>query len=163
MKISMSYLVLILILFFLIILTLSNSCVSFKPSIDRSSFNYAQFENFSNREGLGAVGSGTAISTPASAGSIFNDLVSSPSASSTDNVASDSTTTKESFGVLKMSNYGEEKPLDIFSGTKGSILCDSVSSNLSNSQGGLCLNDMQQKMLRTRGGNSTGGDSQIGP
>ena len=56
----------------------------------------------------------------------------------------------------------EEKMLDIFSQVEGKLSCGPVSSQLHNSRGGLCLNADQHKILQTRGGNATGGDSQIG-
>ena len=68
----------------------------------------------------------------------------------------------EGFTSMGYSDYGKDGKIDIFSGTKGSLDCDRTSSNLTNSQGGLCLNDTQMKMLRTRGGNSQCGDAQIG-
>ena len=56
----------------------------------------------------------------------------------------------------------EEKMLDIFSQVEGKLSCGPISSQLHNSRGGLCLNADQHKILQTRGGNATGGDSQIG-
>jgi hypothetical protein len=56
----------------------------------------------------------------------------------------------------------DEKKLDIFSQVEGKISCDNGSSQLHNSRGGLCLTDDIQKLLKTRGGNATGGDFQIG-
>ena len=52
--------------------------------------------------------------------------------------------------------------IDPFSDTPGSASCDKTSSGLSNSKGGLCLSKVQQSMLSTRGGNASGGESQIG-
>jgi hypothetical protein len=71
---------------------------------------------------------------------------------------------KESFVNLDASSspYGSDSPIDVFSGTKGNISCDGNSSGLTNSMGGLCLNDNLKKLLSTRGGNATGSDSQIG-
>ena len=48
---------------------------------------------------------------------------------------------------------------DIFSDSPSSISC---SSGLSNSGGDLCLSKDQQMALRTRGGNSSTGEAQIG-
>ena len=56
----------------------------------------------------------------------------------------------------------EEKMLDIFSQVKGDLSCGPISSQLHNSKGGLCLTADQHKILQSRGGNATGGDSQIG-
>lgn len=48
-----------------------------------------------------------------------------------------------------------------FLDSPSSLSCSS-SSGLSNSGGGLCLSKDQQMMLRTRGGNSSSGEAQIG-
>ena len=58
------------------------------------------------------------------------------------------------------SPYGNEISLDQFANTPGSLSC--VGSGYSNSQGSLCLTDANIQSLKTRGGNSTGRDSQIG-
>lgn len=155
-KLKTSHIFLILILVFLIFLTISNSCVHFKP-YNASQFQYANYESFQSKEGLGGINAGTAISTEANKGSLFASLTtgSAPAAAA-------ATITTESFVGLESSPYGTEKSLDVFSGTPGSINCDGISSNLSNSKGGLCLNDKQQTLLRTRGGNASGGNFQIG-
>lgn len=54
------------------------------------------------------------------------------------------------------------KTIDVFSTSVGSPTCVGKSSGLSNSTGALCLSDNMTQMLQTRGGNSTGPDSQIG-
>ena len=51
-------------------------------------------------------------------------------------------------------------PLDIYSQASGSKECPG--SSLSNSMGPLCLNSDHIRLLQTRGGNITGGDSRIG-
>jgi hypothetical protein len=51
-------------------------------------------------------------------------------------------------------------PLDIYSQASGAKDCPG--SSLSNSMGPLCLNSEQIRLLQTRGGNLTGGDSRIG-
>ena len=56
----------------------------------------------------------------------------------------------------------EKKMLDVFSQVEGKLSCGPISSQLHNSRGGLCLTADQQKLLQTRGGNSTSGESQIG-
>ena len=52
--------------------------------------------------------------------------------------------------------------LDIYSTAKSSLSCASISSELSNSRGYLCLDEKQQNLLKTRGGNQTGCPCQIG-
>jgi hypothetical protein len=56
-------------------------------------------------------------------------------------------------------SYGR---IDIFSETKGSTECVGNSGGLTNSRGGLCLDQNQKNMLLTRGGNQSGIQSQIG-
>ena len=52
--------------------------------------------------------------------------------------------------------------IDIFGSAVGNQSCVKTASGLSNSMGALCLSANQLHMLQTRGGNSTGRDSQIG-
>jgi len=52
--------------------------------------------------------------------------------------------------------------VDIYSSAKGDVTSFGKSAGLSNSKGSLCLDANQMNMLLTRGGNSTGKDSQIG-
>lgn len=68
----------------------------------------------------------------------------------------------EGFQGLQPSPYENEKTIDPFGQTPGSLECDARSSGLHNSKGGLCLTKEQLNLLKTRGGNSTGGDFQIG-
>ena len=68
----------------------------------------------------------------------------------------------EGFQGLQPSPYVNETTLDVFGQTPGSLECDARSSGLHNSKGGLCLTKEQLILLKTRGGNSTGGDFQIG-
>jgi len=68
----------------------------------------------------------------------------------------------EGFQGLQPSPYENERTIDPFGQTPGSLQCDSRSSGLHNSRGGLCLTKEQLNLLKTRGGNSTGGDFQIG-
>jgi len=63
---------------------------------------------------------------------------------------------------LQSADYGKEPTYDMFSGTPGSSNCNGKSAGLSNSKGGLCLNDSQMKLLQSRGGNAEGGDFQMG-
>ena len=118
---------------------MTNSCVSFKPHY-AGSMGYASFEPFQTVvEGL---------NTPAS--------------TTKTTVSSSTKKIKEGFVGLESAPFGGDGPIDRFSGTPGKLECDSISSGLTNSRGGLCLDDNQQKLLRTRGGNATGGDFQIG-
>jgi len=60
-------------------------------------------------------------------------------------------------GFENMSNS-----IDMFSSAVGSLKCVKTASGLSNSMGPLCLSESQMYSLQSRGGNSTGCDSQIG-
>jgi len=62
--------------------------------------------------------------------------------------------------TLLSAPYNETQKIDVFSNTAGSLTC--AGSGYSNSGGALCLTPEQINLLKTRGGNSTGGDSQIG-
>ena len=53
-----------------------------------------------------------------------------------------------------------ENKIDIFSNAQGSLDC--MGSGLTNSKGSLCLDKTMTDLLSSRGGNSTGRDSQIG-
>lgn len=147
MKVKLSNLFLTVILFVLIFLTMSNTCVSFKPYY-ANSMNYAGFEAFRQRDGMFSLNAGSGINTPASPDSIFAQITNDSK--------------KESFVGLESATYGADTPIDKFSGTPGNPNCDNISSGLSNSKGGLCLSSDQQMLLRTRGGNASGGDAQIG-
>lgn len=52
--------------------------------------------------------------------------------------------------------------IDVFGNAVGNQSCVKTASGLSNSMGALCLSDEQLYLLQSRGGNSTGRDSQIG-
>ena len=56
----------------------------------------------------------------------------------------------------------ESSKIDTIGTTKGSIDCVGKSSGLSNSMGGLCLDESQIKLLSTRGGNKGGLADDIG-
>ena len=94
----------------------------------------------------------------------------------TDNKSNDSATSKflinnfsnqectkvKGFNGLFCKQYVADNKVDLFSDVKGDASCDGKSSGLYNSKGGLCLDNNLKNMLRTRGGNQTGGNDQIG-
>lgn len=53
-----------------------------------------------------------------------------------------------------------EQKIDIFSGAEGKLDCDGY--GYFNSKGGLCMDNNMIIQLKSRGGNATGGDGQIG-
>lgn len=60
----------------------------------------------------------------------------------------------EGFQGIQSSPYGQEKPIDIFSGLPSGNSC--APSPYSNSKGYLCLDENAKNQLLTRGGNQTG-------
>lgn len=65
----------------------------------------------------------------------------------------------EGFGLMP-APYTDEVPIDRFSALKSSKVCKG--SSYSTSTGYICMDDEATKLLTTRGGNISGGDSQIG-
>lgn len=132
-----SYIILVIILIVLLFLTLSGSCSMYVPysGSNQMGFKYEGMDN---------------MDVPMDSSDFLKKIANT----------NDVSTIKSS--GINVAAYGNEKSLDIFSGTPGSLDCTNISSNLSNSKGGLCLNKEQKNMLQTRGGNATGGDFQIG-
>lgn len=66
-------------------------------------------------------------------------------------------------GIFPQASAVDTK-LDAFGGSQSNLSaqCQNTSSGLSNSMGYLCLNQNQLNLLTTRGGNQTGGCSQVG-
>jgi hypothetical protein len=59
----------------------------------------------------------------------------------------------EGFQGLQTAPYAEEKPIDIYSQTKGDMECPA--NPYSNSKGYLCMNEGEINLLKTRGGNQS--------
>lgn len=185
MKINFTYIFLAFILIFLIMVSISKSCVKISP-YEGSYGNMYPYEAMtpmmnpmmtpmmnpmmnSMMSPSPAMTNTLALPTNSSGGS---DTIDSGTATnllqSIMNQMSPSANTKSSEGFTSNStvdvtsyNYSDNK-LDVFSGTQGRLDCASISSNLTNSQGPLCLNNAQIGLLKTRGGNASGGDAQIG-
>lgn len=66
------------------------------------------------------------------------------------------------FDGLYCSPSGQDEKIDVFSDVTGSVDCVGKSSGLTNSRGGLCLDAKHMALLKTRGGNQTGAEFQIG-
>jgi hypothetical protein len=135
-----SYIVLVIILIVLLFITLSSSCSLYLPYTETTGINKYLFKY----EGMDNM------DIPLSSSNFLQKVANTNDTSSI-----------KSTGI-NIAPFGNEQKIDIFSGTSGSIDCDNISSNLTNSKGGLCLNKEQKKMLSTRGGNASGGDFQIG-
>jgi len=63
---------------------------------------------------------------------------------------------------LNCSSNNSYNVIDLFSQLQGSLDCDETSSGYHNSKGGLCQSNQTLQLLGSRGGNATGGNSQIG-
>ena len=134
MKSQTQLLILAVLLVLVIILVSVFSCSNFVPYSSNSLFSrYSKYEGFeANSTNVGSV--------------LVNDKPEEED---------DEEQTVEGFEGLKPAPFNEDKPLDSFSKTPGSLECEKVSSGLSNEKGGLCLSDEQIKSLVTRGGNAT--------
>jgi len=139
-------LILIVVIFAVIasILLISNTIVlPYSPeTIFAKQFPYEGFSNYSNVDG----------SSNADAG--VNKFL-------LGNTVSDCTKIY-GFNGLFCKPYTADNSIDKFSQVSGNTSCLGKSSGLSNSMGGLCLDDNLNKMLQTRGGNQTGAPMQIG-
>ena len=128
MKSQTQLLILAVLLVLVIILVSVFSCSNFVPYSSNSLFSrYSKYEGFeANSTNVGSA--------------LVNDKPEDE---------------EEEFEGLKPAPFNEDKPLDSFSKTPGSLECEKMSSGLSNEKGGLCLSDEQIKSLVTRGGNAT--------
>jgi hypothetical protein len=68
----------------------------------------------------------------------------------------------QGFGPNLYSGMDNDKPVDMFGPTPGSLQCFERSFGLAKSTGPLCINADQSKLLTTRGGNAGGVNAQIG-
>jgi len=169
MKINFTYVFLAFILIFLIMVSMSKSCVSISPYTG-SSMGYP-YEGMTpmmmmSPAAMGntlalppSANGGNATIDPAAATNMLQNIMKQMSPSSNAAV-SEGFTSNPSSNVTSY-DYADNK-LDVFSGTPGNLDCSPISSNLTNSKGPLCLNNNQINLLKTRGGNARGGDSQIG-
>lgn len=156
------------LLILLITVSMSRSCVQFKPYSENNIFTKQfPYEAMTNNDTetdskqFSPVTSPSLFLSPSS--NIDTQFLMDQSSPMANNIAN--MNVNESFSNLNSSPYiSTEKDIqiDIFSGTPGSLECSSKSSNLTNSKGGLCLTQTQINLLKTRGGNASGGDAQIG-
>jgi hypothetical protein len=140
-----------IVVFVIIILSTACGCSKFVPYNSAGAFSkeYAY-------EGFDTVHNPTEYSTKTVHGALdtYNSFL----------ISRDADACKKIYGFdgLYCKPYEADKRIDPFADTKGSADCIGSSSGLSNSQGGLCLNDQQKQLLLTRGGNAAAPDSQIG-
>ena len=167
MKINFTYVFLAFILIFLIMVSMSKSCVSITPYTG-GSMGYA-YEGMTPMMSPAAMGNtlasppsangGNATVDPKAVTNMLQNIMKqmSPSANA---AVSEGFTANPSSNVTSYNL--SDNLLDVFGGTPGNLDCSPISSNLTNSKGPLCLNNNQINLLKTRGGNARGGDSQIG-
>jgi hypothetical protein len=89
----------------------------------------------------------------------INNIVSKITGSPEEKKKEDEPKKVEGFGLMP-APYGIETPIDRFSSLKSDKSC--TPSPYSTSTGFLCMDKDTERLLRTRGGNITSGDSQIG-
>ena len=147
MKFNLINFILIVVVFTIIASSLMVSCAHFKPysedSIFKKEFPYEGFSNYSNTNNSPNTDSG------------INNLLMDAAPAECSKV--------HGFNGLFCKPFAADKSLDVFSSVKSDVSCVGKSSGLSNSMGGLCLDDNLSKLLKTRGGNQSGADMQIGP
>ena len=139
MKSQTQLLILAVLLVLVIILVSVFSCSNFVPYSSNSLFSrYSKYEGFeANSTNVGSA--------------LVNDKL----AEEKEKEGEEEEKKVEGFEGLKPAPFNEDKPLDSFSKTPGSLECEKMSSGLSNEKGGLCLSDEQIQSLVTRGGNAT--------
>jgi len=159
-------------------------------SLIKSSLSEYPYEGFSNyqeafdkRDGLGVDSLKTPVSAPVAVAPVSIASASAPAqvaASAPAQVAapaapsffsslfSKETPAKEGFesstemvfADLQGAQYGDEKPVGFMYNNKGSATCKNY--GYTNSQGFVCMNENDIKLLTTRGGNASGSSDQIG-
>ena len=147
-----------IVVFVIIILSTCAGCSKFVPYNSPGAFSkeYA-YEGFNTvHNPLDTARNPTEYSTKTAHGALdtYNSFL----------ISGDADACKKIYGFdgLYCKPYEADKKIDPFSDTKGSAACIGNSSGLTNSQGGLCLNDQQKQLLLTRGGNAAAPDSKIG-
>ena len=135
--------ILVIILFVLIITSSTMmSCANFKPHFADNLFaKHSKFEGFQNNNNMLDYSS-KEENKPMDANK--QHMIETPVAECKKVFGFD--------GLFCAANEGEN-PIDKIGSSKGSSECIGKSSGLSNSKGGLCLDEQQIKLLSTRGGN----------
>lgn len=144
MKVNTPYILVGIVFLVVIIMSLGCSCSKVSPYYKDNIFAH-QF----SYEGFGTLSPGEFISQSAQAGNAY-----------TMGNSMGGNVKVEGFEGLQSAPYTAEIPIDIFSNAVGNARCEA--NPYSNSKGYLCLDSTQKNLLKTRGGNSTGKDSQIG-
>ena len=150
MKIKFVYLVVIAVLFFVIFTALGKSCCNYKGynknTLFPKQYPYEGFQGLQFSEYHGGEEQPSEEQPQEQPQEEENPMTSSVPV--------------EGFQGLQATPYTDPVAIDIYSEAKGNVSCEA--STYSNSKGYLCLDEKQKFLLKTRGGNSTGGESQIG-
>jgi hypothetical protein len=139
MKFNTNYLIVFVVFVFVLLMSLGCSCAKVSPyhkdNLFPRYFNYEGFAPLSPADfDSSSIVKANTVTAPVVKVEGFEGLLSSP--------------------------YGENMMIDVYSQAQGSPTC--APSTYSNSMGYLCMDDKQKHLLTTRGGNSTGKDSEIG-
>jgi len=146
MKINTKIVILTVTIVLVLFLTLGFGCVKVSPYYKDNLFpRYFNYEGFAPLNPADFSASGPAPTT---------------GLEGTGNTAAKPAVKVEGFEGLHSAPFGADKLIDSFSQVTGSATC--TPSTYSNSLGYLCLDERQKQLLNTRGGNSTGKDSEIG-
>jgi hypothetical protein len=135
---------------FVMIIVMLNSTKTFIPYYEDSIFThnypYEGFEQMHNSQDY--------LINATNQGDSYKSFLINPSADACKKIYG--------FEGLYCSPSTPDAKLDQFGDIKGSVECVGKSSGLTNSRGGLCLDSAHIALLKTRGGNQTGADFQIG-
>lgn len=158
MKINYFNFFVIFLFVFIILSATSLSCTKFQPHSAESIFQkHSDFEGFHDK----AQTIGYAKKDDYSPLDNHNMNLIEPENTSEEKVVN---YCKNIFGFhgLYCDPTKEDAVIDVIGKTKGSSECVGKSSGLSKSTGGLCLNENQINLLKTRGGNMSTGEEIIG-
>jgi hypothetical protein len=151
-KMKLNFFNILVIVLFVLIITFTTvaSCSNYKPYRADTIFEkHGKFEGFANNDQM----------------LHYSDTKTNAVADTNTQFAIDGQgECKKIFGFDGLFCGPKEGPhsVDTIGSAKGSLECVGKSSGLSNSMGGLCLDENQKNLLATRGGNMTSGSAEIG-
>jgi hypothetical protein len=185
---SNSWIVIVFMLFFILVMALYLGSQSYNPYVpSKSGFSEYPYEGFAviqetyeNREGVEEKPmQNTAPSNPFSSFMVSKDATQKPVDLSANPAPTGSmssvedgfaTFTKEGFestiskqiseGRITGASYSDQKPIGFMYNNQGSTTCKNY--GYTNSQGFICMSEGDIQLLTTRGGNASGVSAQIG-
>jgi hypothetical protein len=165
MKFRPIYIAIIFVLIAVIFLSTS-SCSNYVPYMKTTYFDHAYpYEGMSNFDNAASFtpkdGVPTSGNVSSSNGESSNSYFSWMKSFTGDSKATNTVAKVEGF-ALQPSPLNEPAMLDRFGKTPSDKSCFGKSMGLSRDVGPLCFNEDDLRLLTTRGGNATGGDSPIG-